>query len=612
MITFTSFVFSCIAVQLANAVVISPDRIKFTEADIKGELYIRPIGASKLHDPSVFMTSADGCNTEQVHITVGDDEGSIVITFSTWTYDASETQSTVYYSTDPTDLLPLTSTPTSKDVDTATGTTASYNTQMYISYELLYPSMGSQLETYARILKLANTANWAFDPKTKEHYANYKNVTSKNLPSLAETLMSYKNPYAIYDSPLIHTVTLTGLASQTTYYYRPKGSCTIFNFTSPFLYENPSDIAATAMPSPYPMMVGLTADLGQTEVSQASLAALSALKPDFVVLVGDLCYADGWGSLWDTFGRMIQSTFAHIPLLTSGGNHEMSSAEDWQPYNYRYPNPHSRYNSPSNTYWAREIGAVHIISLNSYAGAGTSSLQYGWLANHLKNNVNRLRTPWLIVMMHTPWYNSNSGHWKEATLMQSTVEPLLYKYGVDIILVGHVHAYERTQPVYNNTVDPCGPIHITIGDGGNYENAYTPWRSQEVWGAFREASFGVAGLELVNDTHAHYKWHRHACGSSSAAAKYQNFSDDCVTPGDNSAQKMLSSDITWLVRPSKARCPKHYVGTASADWTLAPSMQPVKSPPKKPTPGKSTPSKNSKVSANKPTQASALKKSLRN
>ncbi len=30
----------------------------------------------------------------------------------------------------------------------------------------------------------------------------------------------------------------------------------------------------------------------------------------------------------------------------------------------------------------------------------------------------------------------------------------------------HVHAYERCNRVYNYTVDPCGPIHVTIGDGG--------------------------------------------------------------------------------------------------------------------------------------------------
>ena len=86
------------------------------------------------------------------------------------------------------------------------------------------------------------------------------------------------------------------------------------------------------------------------------------------------------------------------------------------------------------------------------------------------------------------------------------MEALFYGYGVDLVLVGHVHAYERTYPVNNNAVDPCGPTHITIGDGGNYEGPYTPWRNPvPVWSAFREASFGVAGLSVLNNTHAHYQ-----------------------------------------------------------------------------------------------------------
>ena len=32
-----------------------------------------------------------------------------------------------------------------------------------------------------------------------------------------------------------------------------------------------------------------------------------------------------------------------------------------------------------------------------------------------------------------------------------------------------MHAYERSNRVYNYTLDPCGPVHITVGDGGNRE-----------------------------------------------------------------------------------------------------------------------------------------------
>jgi hypothetical protein len=40
------------------------------------------------------------------------------------------------------------------------------------------------------------------------------------------------------------------------------------------------------------------------------------------------------------------------------------------------------------------------------------------------------------------------------------------QYGVDLVLNGHVHAYERSKPVYNYTLDACGPVHITVGCGG--------------------------------------------------------------------------------------------------------------------------------------------------
>ena len=75
-------------------------------------------------------------------------------------------------------------------------------------------------------------------------------------------------------------------------------------------------------------------------------------------------------------------------------------------------------------------------------------------------------------MMHTPMYNTNVGHWKEAELFRIAVEPLLYTYGVDLVLSGHVHSYERTYSVYNNMLDPCGVMYVNIGDGGNREGAY--------------------------------------------------------------------------------------------------------------------------------------------
>ncbi|MGV7388954.1 metallophosphoesterase, partial [Mycobacterium kansasii] len=78
-------------------------------------------------------------------------------------------------------------------------------------------------------------------------------------------------------------------------------------------------------------------------------------------------------------------------------------------------------------------------------------------------------TPWLLVLFHVPWYNSNTAHQREGDRMMAAMEPLIYAAGADIVLAGHVHAYERSKRVYKGKSDPCGAVHITIGDGGNQE-----------------------------------------------------------------------------------------------------------------------------------------------
>jgi len=57
--------------------------------------------------------------------------------------------------------------------------------------------------------------------------------------------------------------------------------------------------------------------------------------------------------------------------------------------------------------------------------------------------------------------------------------------------------------------DDCGPVHIVIGDGGNREGLADSYdEPQPEWSAFREASYGSGTLDLLNTTHALWRWHR--------------------------------------------------------------------------------------------------------
>jgi len=66
--------------------------------------------------------------------------------------------------------------------------------------------------------------------------------------------------------------------------------------------------------------------------------------------------------------------------------------------------------------------------------------------------VDREKTPWLIVLMHAPLYNSNEAHYMEGESMRAVFESWFVHYKVDIVFAGHVHAYERSVLFFTNSV----------------------------------------------------------------------------------------------------------------------------------------------------------------
>ena len=106
--------------------------------------------------------------------------------------------------------------------------------------------------------------------------------------------------------------------------------------------------------------------------------------------------------------------------------------------------------------------------------------------------------------------------------MQTAVEDLLYNsHAVDLVLSGHVHAYERSCKVYKYKCVDDAPYYITIGDGGNAEGLATPWVTpQPAWSLFRMASYGHGELVIQNSTHAVWQWHQNQDLSNTIADEF--------------------------------------------------------------------------------------------
>ncbi|KAM1201310.1 hypothetical protein FF1_017592 [Malus domestica] len=332
-----------------------------------------------------------------------------------------------------------------------------------------------------------------------------------------------------YKSGYIHHCLVEGLEYDTKYYYKIGNgdSSREFWFTTPPKIDPNSHYT-----------FGIIGDLGQTFNSLSTLEHYMKSSGQAVLFVGDLSYADRYqynevGLRWDTWARFIEQSTAYQPWMWSAGNHEidympyMGEVTPFKNYLHRYATPHLASNSSNPLWYAIRRASAHIIVLSSYSPFVKYTPQWSWLAEELKR-VDREKTPWLIVLMHVPLYNSNDVHYMEGESMRAVFERWFVQYKVDVVFAGHVHAYERSYRIsnirYNVTSgyqypipDKSAPVYITVGDGGNQEGLAGRFRNpQPDYSAFREASYGHSTLELINRTHALYHWNRNDDGKKTA------------------------------------------------------------------------------------------------
>ncbi|XP_050381858.1 purple acid phosphatase 22-like [Argentina anserina] len=338
--------------------------------------------------------------------------------------------------------------------------------------------------------------SWVTDSKHSSSYVEYGKESGKYNAKATGENTSYK--FFFYTSGKIHHVNIGPLELSTIYFYRCGGSGPEFSFKTP--------------PSTLPLNFVVVGDLGQTEWTNSTLDHIQTIDYDVLILPGDLSYADTHQPLWDSFGRIVEPYASRRPWMVTEGNHEIESfpiiyPAGFKAYNARWPMPYQESGSTSNLYYSFKVAGTHVIMLGSYAKFDADSDQYKWLQTDL-GKIDRKKTPWVVALLHAPWYNTNTAHQGEGESMRIAMEELLYKARVDMVFQGHVHAYERFTRVYKNKADPCGPIYVTIGDGGNREGLALSFKDPTSLSLFREASFGHGRLKVVNETHAFWGWHR--------------------------------------------------------------------------------------------------------
>jgi hypothetical protein len=87
---------------------------------------------------------------------------------------------------------------------------------------------------------------------------------------------------------------------------------------------------------------------------------------------------------------------------------------------------------------------------------------------------------------------------------------VMKNWSIILDFTGHVHAYERSHPVFQDIVRKDGIVYIVVGDGGNREGLATDYiQPAPLWSAFRKANYGFGLLHIANRTHARVEWFEH-------------------------------------------------------------------------------------------------------
>jgi len=260
-----------------------------------------------------------------------------------------------------------------------------------------------------------------------------------------------------------HSVKVTGLEADTKYYYTIgnssdmlQGSSSNYFTTSP-TYNTSRKLSFSAFGD-----CGKPANSIQSATLNAYLSYTSGNPAELMLLLGDNAYSTGTdaeyqANFFNTYGPTLLKN--HI-LFPAPGNHDYGNVPETQANpniayfkNFTTPTNGECGGVPSNSaaYYSYNWGNVHFLSLDSHGNeSGNSYRLYDTLSNQvkwIKADLEANTRPWTIVYWHHPPYtmgSHNSDTESELVYMRENLLRILERYGVDLVLCGHSHDYERS------------------------------------------------------------------------------------------------------------------------------------------------------------------------
>jgi predicted phosphodiesterase len=230
-------------------------------------------------------------------------------------------------------------------------------------------------------------------------------------------------------SATIHELTLSGLEAETVYHYQVISGgvkSAVYTFKTSAKKDSPFSFVVYGDNKNGPFNHEKNANL------------ILSKNPHFVIHNGDLVdngkVYKQWEKLFFTPARKMMS---QIPLFPSLGNHE-NHAKHYYDF----------FSLPNNERWySFDYGNAHFVVLDSDIKEKEKEAwdeQLDWLREDLEKNT----AVWTFVNFHHTILTAGGNYYDDGRIFRKNLlHPIFEKYGVDIVLVGHDHNYERTYPI---------------------------------------------------------------------------------------------------------------------------------------------------------------------
>jgi uncharacterized protein (TIGR03437 family) len=243
-------------------------------------------------------------------------------------------------------------------------------------------------------------------------------------------------------------------------------------------------------------------DSGTDSPQQQTLVQLMAAEQDIsmVIHVGDMAYPDG------TFEQLQAAYFGvnfplmqRLPFFTTPGNHEYNT-DSAAPYVAGIAAPESGVPALDlGRYYSFNWGSAHFVSVDSnLLPTSRAAAMLAWLDADLAATDQHWR---IVFLHHTPYPTGYHLGDPICAAVQQFVNPIVERHGVQLLLAGHEHGYERTYPLAGGQIvaasAPSTTYVVTGGGGGALETVGSTPQTAISLQAFHYLRVDVNGQTLT-------------------------------------------------------------------------------------------------------------------